>query len=572
MSQRNCQSFEIAQILIGAEDDSTNKAFERHVESCTDCQQHLAELAGGEFWWTKTAAHLSTLDQLKDPADVQLRLAESRSFILPTLVTDPVHPDPLSHHPLDWRSILDPPTHPEMLGKIDQFEIHGRIGQGGMGMVLKGVDRELDRAVAIKILSPHLANNGTSRQRFAREAQAAAAVVHPNVVPIYAVNSCPQRPYIVMQLVSGHSLQSLVQERGPLATRELVRVMIQVADGLAAAHQQGLIHRDIKPGNILIEKDVSRVMITDFGLARAADDAGLTQTGWIAGTPHYMSPEQARGDSLDSRSDLFSLGALMYFIATGREPFRAEKPFAVLQKIISVSPTPPQELNPELPSIVADLITKLLEKNPQERYQSASEVRDRLERYLAHLQQPWRVPQPKRELTRRQRRNRWIAGLSLIGITLLGFLGWVGDEPIFIPSKKAPETIAPTSPDLDSETANSPNVANAPEIRLPSPGVGTGGFEEFFSADSSFSSELLELQAQIDSLDRSLRQTNPLQASLPASNLKPLIWQIDQARSQATNLQAREREYRRSLENLLRQPRQKIDIHDRPDVKPSEKQ
>ena len=206
-------------------------------------------------------------------------------------------------------------------------------GAAGWELSFKGFDAELNRPVAIKFLAPHLAASGVARQRFAREAQAAAAVVHPNVVPIHSVNSSPVRPYIVMALVSGRSLQKHVEHHGPLPVKDVVRIGQQIAAGLAAAHEQGLVHRDIKPANILLEHDVSRVMITDFGLARAADDAALTQTGWLAGTPHYMSPEQAGGEEIDHRSDLFSLGSVMYFMATGREPFRAEKSLAVLQKI-----------------------------------------------------------------------------------------------------------------------------------------------------------------------------------------------------------------------------------------------
>ena len=239
--------------------------FEAHVAECESCQRRLSETAAGEDWWTKAAQHLSTIEEIEMPDAIRSRLANSGSFVVPTVTGSSGQKNSAAGRMFDWQQILDPPTHPEMLGRIDQFEIEAKIGQGGMGIVLKGFDRPLNRAVAIKVLSPLLASNGTSRQRFLREAQAAAAVVHPNVVPIYAVNRSEIRPYIVMQLVAGHSLQSLVQERGPLDVKEIVRIGIQIADGLAQAHKQGLIHRDIKPGNVLTEHDVSRVMITDFG-------------------------------------------------------------------------------------------------------------------------------------------------------------------------------------------------------------------------------------------------------------------------------------------------------------------
>ena len=169
------------------------------------------------------------------------------------------------------------------------------IGRGGMGVVYKGFDAELNRPVAIKFLAPHLSVSGVARKRFAREAQAAAAVVHPNVVPIYSIGTSQKRPFIVMALVSGRSLQKHVEDHGPLPAEDVVRIAQQISAGLSAAHEQGLVHRDIKPANIMLEKEVSRVLITDFGLARASDDASMTQSGWLAGTPHYMSPEQTKG-------------------------------------------------------------------------------------------------------------------------------------------------------------------------------------------------------------------------------------------------------------------------------------
>ena len=196
-----------------------------------------------------------------------------------------------------------------------------------------------------------------------------------------------------MQFVSGRSLQSVVDEEGPLSVRAIVRIAIQIADGLAAAHEQGLIHRDVKPANVLTERDVTRVMITDFGLARAVDDVGMTQTGWLTGTPHYMSPEQAKGDDVDPRSDLFSLGSLMYFLATGRVPFRASRSFGVIQKIINEQPAHANSINPDVPIELASIISKLHAKNPRERFQSASETADILRDYLAHLQQP-NAPMP----------------------------------------------------------------------------------------------------------------------------------------------------------------------------------
>ena len=282
-----------------------------------------------------------------------------------------------------------------------------------------------------------------------------------------------------------------------------MRVSIQIAAGLAAAHKQGLIHRDVKPGNILIERDVSRVMITDFGLARAADDAGMTQTGWLAGTPHYMSPEQSRGESLDCRTDLFSLGGLMYYLATGREPFRAESPFAVIQKIINDRPTSPLELNSDLPPLISDIIEKLLEKEPKDRFQSAAEVQDLLKRYLSHLQQPARVAKPKRVLTRRKRRLRnvfigaTIAALS--GVSCFVAWHWIF-EGTTVRQPPAGDARLPVSGPTAGSTFTSTSENSEP------------GLTPFFS-DGRLESEIMAIDRELESLERSLRQTSPMDQS-----------------------------------------------------------
>jgi serine/threonine protein kinase len=215
-----------------------------------------------------------------------------------------------------------------------------------------------------------------------------------------------------------------------LETKDVVRIGLQIAAGLSAAHDQGLIHRDIKPANILLEQDVSRVVITDFGLARAADELAMTQTGWLAGTPHYMSPEQARGAAIDARSDLFSLGGVLYFIATGREPFRADKPIAVLHKICHEPALPVNHVNNDIPMTLANIIERLLEKQPHDRFSNASRVHKLLEEYLAELQQPRPNQKPLRIVTRRQiqRRQRiaQLTALSVLFLLLCGAVGWFG--------------------------------------------------------------------------------------------------------------------------------------------------
>ena len=266
---------------------------------------------------------------------------------------------------------LEAPTHPELLGRLGRYDIERLIGMGGYGIVFKARDSELNRVVAIKVLAPHLMNSGPARQRFAREAQASAAVVHDHVVPIYDVVADANTCYFVMQYIAGESLQERVDRRGPLPTEDVLRISAQTAAGLHAAHEQGLIHRDVKPGNVLLEDSVNRVMISDFGLARAADDASLTRSGTITGTPHYMSPEQARGQAIDARSDLFSLGSVIYFMCTGHSPFRAPQMMAVLNRICHEPYRPIEEINPNVPYELTKIVDRLLSKKPENRFESA---------------------------------------------------------------------------------------------------------------------------------------------------------------------------------------------------------
>ncbi len=344
-----------------------------HVETCSRCQQRITELAGPMAMWQGVKAAISK----------SAESSQQRGF-------PPVNLDPSAIH---WtesmaKQLLSPPTHPEMLGRLGRYEVERLIGSGGMGVVFKAFDTELNRPVAIKLLAPYLASSGPAWKRFAREARAAAAVVHQHVVPIHNVETERESPFIVMHYVSGESLQARIDRNGPLQLCEILRIGMQVADGLSAAHQQGLVHRDIKPSNILLEEDVDRALISDFGLARAADDASLTRTGFHLGTPQYMSPEQVSGQTIDARSDLFSLGSTLYTMCTGRPPFRAESSYAVMKRISDEVATPIRELNPDIPEWLVLIIEKLMAKEKAKRFNSAGEVRELLESCLSHVQQP----------------------------------------------------------------------------------------------------------------------------------------------------------------------------------------
>jgi hypothetical protein len=332
-------------------------------------------------------AHDTAGDFLDGPAVRPAPLPGSQTFRAPA--GDPSAAD----EPPDF---LDPCDTPGRLGRLGHYEILDVLGRGGMGVVLRGVDVRLNRVVAIKVLAPHLAANAVARARVLREAQAAAAVSHPHVVAIHGVDESSGLPYLVMEYVPGPSLQQKI-DGGPLRLAQILRIGVQVASGLAAAHAQGLVHRDVKPANILLENGVERVKITDFGLARADDDVRLTRAGAVYGTPLYMSPEQALGDRVDQRSDLFSLGSVMYAMCTGRPPFRGDTGLAVLRRVCDDTPRPVREVNPDVPAALAEIVNRLLAKNPDDRFQSAGAVAELLSRYLAHVQHDPLAPFPDEE-------------------------------------------------------------------------------------------------------------------------------------------------------------------------------
>lgn len=369
-----CDTSNIESFLNEQLDSQARDSFSLHLESCKDCQQAVRDAAADPAFWKDASRLLSR--EASVPFDNEHSPAAKGVAVKAVL------------------GVLQPTDDPEMLGRIGEYEISGVVGFGGMGVVFKGFDRSLMRVVAIKVMAPNLATNGSARTRFEREARAAAAVAHDNVVHIYRVSELEGLPYLVMPFARGPSLQKRIEESGPLSTIETIHVGRQIAAGLSAAHEQGLVHRDIKPANILLNDDVERLLITDFGVARAMDDVSMTQTGLIAGTPQFMSPEQARGEVVDPRSDLFSLGAVLYNACTGRPPFRADSPFAVLRKITDTEPRRLREINPDIPEWLENLIHLLLVKDPSQRLGNAQEVAEIFESCLVYLRQPTQTAIP----------------------------------------------------------------------------------------------------------------------------------------------------------------------------------
>jgi serine/threonine protein kinase len=428
---RTCASYsddQLRQLLQGNDDGPSASA--DHLAECSNCQARLEQLAADAEQWSEIRDSLQLERDFEPGFESPLENARLRS------------PHKERDHWLrhaTWtesmaNSLLSPASHPEMLGRIGRYDVERLIGSGGMGVVFKAYDTELNRPVAIKLLAPYLAGSGSARNRFAREARAAAAVVDDHVVPIHNVETGNEQgngqPFLVMKFIAGGSLQQRIDREGPLEVCEVLRISMQAAKGLAAAHAQGLIHRDVKPSNILLDEGVDRALITDFGLARTTDDANLTRSGFHPGTPHYMSPEQVRGEAIDARSDLFGLGCVMYAMCTGHPPFRSETSYAVLRRITDDTPRSICETNALIPEWLERIVIKLLAKSREARYSSAFEVYTLLEKCLAHVQQPTIVQLPV-ELQQKPQRGFWLPALAIvsIGIALACAVWWNQPQP-----------------------------------------------------------------------------------------------------------------------------------------------
>lgn len=257
---------------------------------------------------------------------------------------------------------------------LDGYELKRVLGSGAMGVVFEGYDPTLDRPVAVKMMLPEVAQYDQCRQRFIREARSVAAVRNENVVAIHAVKDNGPYTYLCMELVDGESLDSRIERPPPLTANELTDLATQIARGLGAAHARKIVHRDVKPENILLDRASGQAKLTDFGLAQVESDVKLTTDGGLIGTPLYMSPEQATSRPLGPRSDLFSLGAVLYAAAIGKSPFDDTTMFGVLKKVCEVNPPPPSRLRPDLPAWFDAVVLKLLAKAEDDRFQSADEL------------------------------------------------------------------------------------------------------------------------------------------------------------------------------------------------------
>jgi hypothetical protein len=397
---------------------SEDKIFAAALE-CSTAEERAAYLdqaCGADGELRQRIMHLLVLHESSDPL-----LDRTPGELLEALGSDAATRESVVRHLAPY---LAASTRPDSIGRLGHYEVLDVLGQGGFGIVVKAFDEQLHRAVAIKVLVPHLAATSPPRKRFLREARAGAQLRDEYVVRIYAVEEQPL-PYLVMELIEGQTLQDRLDENGPLEVEEVIRLGRQIALGLAAAHRHDLIHRDVKPANILIEAGTEpRVKLTDFGLARIADDASLTQSGVIAGTPAYMAPEQFSGAVVDHRADLFSLGSVLYAMVTGRPPFRARNTIAVLKRVVEDAPRPICQVIDGVPVGLCAVIRRLLEKNPAERFATARQAAEALEGCMtdrscgSKCQAP---PRPARGL------RRWLhfaaAALMLASAVALGIWG-----------------------------------------------------------------------------------------------------------------------------------------------------
>jgi WD40 repeat protein len=371
-------------------------------------------------------------------------------------------------HAASLTAFLAPPQADDELGRLGGFRILKILGHGGMGVVYRAEDVQLRRPVALKAMLPGLGARAKARERFLREARAAASLKHDHIVTIHQVGEERGAPFLAMEFLEGEPLDQRLKRQGKLELAEALRIGRETALGLAAAHARGLIHRDIKPANLWLEAETGRVKILDFGLARAAgDDAHLTQTGAIVGTPAYMAPEQAQGKPGDGRCDLFSLGCVLYRLSTGHLPFKGTDTISTLMAVASDTPRPPRQLNPEVPAALEGLILKLLAKEPEDRPASARDVAKALQALTGPLPA---VPRPKPEATAAlapptptartmrgspggRRRRLAAAGVALLALAGLVWYFW-------------PDSTGPAP----AEEGGAPQLAGGPQ-----PGQGPGG-------------------------------------------------------------------------------------------------
>lgn len=376
MPQLSCPDREtLTNYLLGKIPGEEVEQLEDHLLECENCSRVAATINDSDDFTRACASDVKLeMDSvaLTDAVNRAKRLRSEAETVEVDETIASENPTPSSDEEINF---LAPAQQSDELGRLGEYRILELLGVGGMGFVFRAEDPALRRDIALKVMRPSVAASRSAKDRFVREAQATAAIEHDNIVHIYQVSEDRGVPYIAMQFLRGESLQQRLNREERISERDTLRIGREIAMGLTAAHKRGLIHRDIKPDNIWLEADSDRVKIVDFGLVRSAmDDAGLTQTGIVVGTPKYMAPEQAQGQSVDHRCDLFSLGSVLYHMATGIVPFQGNNVTATLLAVTQADPSAVRDANPNVSPGLDDLIRRLLEKDPNKRFASADEV------------------------------------------------------------------------------------------------------------------------------------------------------------------------------------------------------
>ena len=360
-----------------------------------------------------------------------------------------------------------------MEGRVvaDRYAVGELLGRGGMAEVWAGTDRVLDRPIAIKVLGSWLAHDATFVERFRREALAAARVSHPNLVAVYDAGAEDGTPYIVMERVPGETLADTLGRHGPLEPARAARIAAEVARALGVAHAAGIVHRDVKPGNVMVTPG-GRAKLMDLGIARSLDGETITKASTVLGTAGYVSPEQVRGERVDARSDLYSLGCVLYEMVTGKPPFDADSPVAVAYRHVHQDPAAPSDVVPGVPASIDAATRRAMAKDPEDRFASAAEFAAALEKATAPVAPlaptaplPVAPPGP-RHAARRPRRPSWWPGLVLIaaGLALAAALAFGlldGDTP------KSPPVRSPspsTRPSPSASASSSPSASPTPTV------------------------------------------------------------------------------------------------------------
>ncbi|MEM8733591.1 MAG: serine/threonine-protein kinase, partial [Planctomycetota bacterium] len=363
----------LKKILAGQLDSAEVVSMCKDLANCKPCQRKLLEIESG-FEWRNQLLGLDV--DVPDSKELEQAMTRVRQFVAVSLGEKA-----LSLSKAEFEIEID---HAALLR--DGYELVSRIGHGATGVVYRAREPALERHVALKFLLPELANQPLARERFLREAKAAASVIHSNLVTIHSVSDKEPMPYIVMEYVSGSSLQERLDSGKRMNLVSAIRIGSQIAAGLGAAHDKGIVHRDIKPANILINSESNKIQISDFGLARAADNSRLTKSGILVGTPAYVAPETLQDSELaDHRADLFSLGVVLYALCSGDSPFHADSLLGTLRRLAIEIPPPLKEKREDIPDWLSDAIDRLLDKDPNARYQSASEVRQILREGIKKL-------------------------------------------------------------------------------------------------------------------------------------------------------------------------------------------